>query len=76
MVTFWPEPEPDRPEEGVWVSQDEPGEGEEPDFIPDDITADGHRELEQLREQREFSRIIVWDMPLLYSTCNVSATIE
>ena len=50
------------------------GEGEgaedpddDPEFEPDDITTPAHAELENIRELRQFSRNIIWDMPLLWS---------
>lgn len=46
--------------------RDDPGE--DPEFENDDITSTAHGELEQHRELREFARVMVWDMPLLFST--------
>lgn len=41
--------------------------GEDPEFEADDISTTAHAELEQVREMREFARVMAWDMPLLYS---------
>lgn len=42
--------------------------GDDPEFDSDDISTIAHTELEQVREMREFARVMAWDMPLLYST--------
>ncbi|KAB8342858.1 hypothetical protein FH972_022456 [Carpinus fangiana] len=39
---------------------------EDDEFEPDDISSNAHLELEQVRELREFARVMAWDMPLLY----------
>ena len=41
--------------------------GEDPEFEGDDITSLAHGELEQHRELRQYARLAVWEMPLLYS---------
>ena len=51
---------------------DEQAVGEDPEFEGDDITSLAHGELEQHREMRQYARIAVWEMPLLYSTLNPS----
>ena len=49
--------------------EDEPDDiGEDPTYEGDDISSLAHGELEQHREMREYARIAVWEMPLLYST--------
>lgn len=42
------------------------------EFDEDDMTDIAHAKLEEQREQREYSRIAVWEMPLLASKCNAS----
>lgn len=42
--------------------------GDDPEFDADDISSLAHAELEQLREQREYARVMAWDMPLLFRT--------
>ncbi|KAI9716499.1 MAG: 37S ribosomal protein S24, mitochondrial [Chrysothrix sp. TS-e1954] len=36
------------------------------EFDSDDISSTAHAELEQVRELREFNRVVAWDMPLLW----------
>lgn len=38
------------------------------DFDDDDITSTGHGKLEEVREMRQYARIIAWEMPMLSST--------
>ena len=48
--------------------EDEPDDmGEDPPFEGDDMTSMAHGDLEQHREMREYARLAVWEMPLLYS---------
>ncbi|KAL6721374.1 37S ribosomal protein S24, mitochondrial [Lecanora helva] len=44
---------------------DEQDSGEDEEYEGDDISSDGHGELEQHREMREYARIMAWEMPLL-----------
>ena len=55
--------------DGFMASGEEEPEdiGNDPEFEGDDITSLAHGELEQHREMREYARIAVWEMPLLYS---------
>lgn len=57
---FWDdeEPEPDM------ITNDDSDEFEE-----NDITDVAHAKLEETREQREYARIAIWEMPLLASEC-------
>lgn len=67
------EAEDDIPEErervkiGFWgEGEEELGEDEE--FHGDDITSDGHLELERIRDLRKYARAAAWELPLLAST--------
>lgn len=60
-TAFWDEDETD-PD---LISGDD---GEE--FNEDDMTDIAHAKLEEHREQREYARIAVWEMPLLASKCD------
>lgn len=40
--------------------------GPDPEYEGDDVTSLGHGELEQHREMREYARLAVWEMPLLF----------
>lgn len=41
--------------------------GEDEEFDGDDISTQGHEELEQHRELREYARLAAWELPLLHS---------
>jgi len=66
---------PDPPQERERINHGFFSMGEREDLGPDDvfneddITSDAHRELEQVREIREYARLAGWEMPLLASTC-------
>ncbi|KAG8529452.1 uncharacterized protein KY384_006089 [Bacidia gigantensis] len=58
---------PQRIEGFMAMGEDEPEMiGEDPEFEGDDITSLAHGELEQHREMRQYARLAVWEMPLLY----------
>lgn len=57
---FWDDEEPD-PD---LITNDDSDEFEE-----NDITDIAHAKLEEHREQREYARIAIWEMPLLASEC-------
>jgi len=38
-------------------------------FAGDDITSMAHGKLDEIREQRHYARVTVWEMPLLASMC-------
>lgn len=60
---------------GIFAEDEEEDElaTEEDDEIADDaITSMAHTQLEEHREQREYARIIAWDMPSLSSTFWIS----
>lgn len=40
--------------------------GPDPEYEGDDVTSLGHGELEQHREMREYARLCVWELPLLF----------
>ena len=40
--------------------------GPDPEYEGDDVTSLGHGELEQHREMREYARLAVWELPLLW----------
>ncbi|KAL9105034.1 MAG: hypothetical protein Q9163_000047 [Psora crenata] len=60
--------EPPRIKPGLMAmgEDDEQAAGEDPEFEGDDITSLAHGELEQHREMREYARLAVWELPLLY----------
>lgn len=66
------EVEPEPPLQPGFFAEGEENDdpGDDPDFEPDDITSMAHGELEQVRELREFARVIGWDMPLLWRGCS------
>lgn len=43
-------------------------------FDEDDMTSLAHNKLDELREQRHFNRLAVWEMPLLASTSRKTIT--
>ncbi|TID16473.1 mitochondrial ribosomal small subunit component protein [Venturia nashicola] len=55
-------------EEGFFnYGEENPKEvGEDEEFQGDDITSQGHDELEQHRELREYARLAAWELPLLH----------
>lgn len=57
---FWDDEEPD-PD---MITNDDSDE-----FDENDITDVAHAKLEETREQREYARIAIWEMPLLASEC-------
>lgn len=59
----------ERVEEGFFnYGEDNPKDvGEDEEFQGDDISSQGHEELEQHRELREYARLAAWEMPLLHS---------
>lgn len=57
---FWDDEEPD-PD---LITNDDNDE-----FDENDMTDIAHAKLEEHREQREYARIAIWDMPLLASKC-------
>jgi hypothetical protein len=59
----------DRVEEGFFnYGEENPKEvGEDEEFQGDDISSQGHEELEQHRELREYARLAAWELPLLHS---------
>ncbi|PVI05091.1 hypothetical protein DM02DRAFT_555168 [Periconia macrospinosa] len=50
--------------EGFWA-EGEKSLGQDEDYYGDDITSDGHGQLEHHRELREYARLIAWELPLL-----------
>jgi len=66
---FPDEPEEwERPRRGFFNMNETEDTGGDESFQGDDITSDAHRELEQVREIREYARLAGWEMPLLAST--------
>jgi hypothetical protein len=59
----------ERVEEGFFnYGEDNPKDvGEDEEFQGDDISTQGHEELEQHRELREYARLAAWELPLLHS---------
>ncbi|RDI89941.1 hypothetical protein Vi05172_g377 [Venturia inaequalis] len=57
-----------RVEEGFFnYGEDDPrAVGEDEEFQGDDISSQGHEELEQHRELREYARLAAWELPLLH----------
>jgi hypothetical protein len=58
---------PDREVPGFWNEDKEDDLGPDENFNQDGLPAAGHRELDLHREIREYSRLIVWELPLLSS---------
>ncbi|KAJ4982912.1 hypothetical protein SVAN01_11579 [Stagonosporopsis vannaccii] len=58
--------EPDRRlvKEGFWAEGEE-SMGPDEDYYGDDITSDGHAQLQMHRYLREYARLIAWELPLL-----------
>lgn len=50
--------------------------GPDPEYEGDDVTSLGHGELEQHREMREYARLAVWEMPLLFEDVAEKKTFE
>lgn len=59
---FWDEDEVD----GELITNDDSDE-----FDENDMTDIAHAKLEEHREQREYARIAIWEMPLLASECHL-----
>jgi len=57
--------------EGFWNEDKWEDLGPDEEFNQDDLPASGHLELDQHREIREYSRLIVWELPLLSSKSTV-----
>jgi small subunit ribosomal protein S35 len=54
-----------------WFDEEDPDTNtEEQEFDEDDITSMAHGKLEEVREMRHYTRLAVWDMPLLSSKCS------
>lgn len=49
---------------GFWA-EGEPELGVDEDYFGDDLTSDGHGELQKQRDIREYARLIAWELPLL-----------
>lgn len=64
---FWDDEEPD-PD---LITMDDSDEGEE-----NDMTDIAHAKLEEHREQREYARIAIWDMPLLSSESSLASVVD
>jgi hypothetical protein len=63
-----PDMEQEKDKPGFWNDGDLDSDmGEDEEFAGDDITAQGHAELERHREMREYARLAVWELPLLSS---------
>jgi len=60
-------PPPQKPEASFANMGEDEELGPDGPFREDDISSDGHRELEQHREDREYARLAAWEMPLLAS---------
>lgn len=58
-----------------WYDEDdpEPFTEEHDEFNEDDILAMAHSKLEEVREMRHYTRLAVWEMPLLSSTSDAGA---
>lgn len=59
-----PEVDMKKAAQGFWA-EGEPSMGPDEDYFGDDITSDGHKELQKHRELREYARLIAWELPLL-----------
>ncbi len=63
----------------VWYEDEDdedmiaPSKIEDDRFEGNDITSMAHGKLEELREYRQYSRVTVWEMPLLASECSGAA---
>lgn len=55
----------------LWFDEEFPDESTEEaeEFDEDDITSIAHSKLDEVREQRHYNRLAVWEMPLLASMC-------
>ncbi len=64
-------PDPPQPRDKLGLlamgEENEIDEGPDETFRGDDMPSQGHGDLEQHREMREYARIIAWQMPLLAS---------
>jgi hypothetical protein len=70
-----PDMEQEKDKPGFWNDGDLDSDmGEDEEFAGDDITAQGHAELERHREMREYARLAVWELPLLSSRYKVVRT--
>jgi small subunit ribosomal protein S35 len=56
--------DPYRIKAGFWAEGEE-SMGPDEDYYGDDLTADGHKELQKHRELRKYARLIAWELPLL-----------
>lgn len=56
--------------QSFWYDEDdpEPFTEEHAEFDGDDITSVAHGKLDEVRDMRQYARLIVWEMPLLSST--------
>lgn len=61
-------PEEDKKKATGFWAEGEPSMGADEDYFGDDITSDGHKELQKHRELREYARLIAWELPLLSRT--------
>lgn len=53
----------------LWYDEDDPQTNtDEEAFDEDDMTSMAHGKLQQIKEMRNYERLIVWEMPLLSST--------
>lgn len=50
--------------DGFWAEGEE-SMGADEDYYGDDITSDGHAQLQMHRYLREYARLIAWELPLL-----------
>lgn len=51
--------------DGFWAEGEE-SMGPDEDYYGDDITSDGHGQLQMHRYLREYARLIAWELPLLH----------
>jgi small subunit ribosomal protein S35 len=58
-------------EVGFWA-EGEQELGKDEDYFGDDLTSDGHQQLQEHRELREYARLIAWELPLLSRTSSYS----
>jgi len=60
---------PEHPRRTIWNEDEEDPDlldnDKEEQFLGDDITSMAHAKLEEHREQRQYARAAVWEMPLL-----------
>ncbi|KAJ8115055.1 hypothetical protein OPT61_g3213 [Boeremia exigua] len=58
------EDDKNRVKEGFWAEGEE-SMGADEDYYGDDLTSDGHHQLQVHRQMREYARLIAWELPLL-----------